>query len=151
VATKKIDIFGLGLEALSKNITAQRRINCYYSVRPDNENNPIIIVQTPGLTLLHQLPNGPVRGMTQNGFYAFVVAGYSLFLIQYTGYTFLGNFGTTSNPYTDVGMQCNLTELVMVDGTNTWTFPISNLAALINKPGQILTGLAPMIQIVNAL
>lgn len=152
----KIDIFGTGIQAISDTITAQRRVNIIYDFRApgitnpvgDSENNPVAILPTPGLTPYVTLPFRGIRSMWQNGQYAFVVAGNGLFLIQNQGYTFLGSFGTSFTPNI-FEMKTNLTELVMADGSNIWTFNIQNLASLVTRGGQIVNGLSSLQLIVN--
>jgi hypothetical protein len=86
--------------------------------------------------------------MWQNGEYAFVVATNGLFLIQNDGYTYLGSFGATFAPMI-FEMKTNLTELVMADGQSVWTFDITNLQSLIDQPGQVLSGLSPLQNLIN--
>jgi hypothetical protein len=145
---RKLDIFGTGIRAISSTITSQRRVNMYYDPRPDLENNPIVLIQTPGLTRLVTLPEAPIRGMWQNGNYAYVVAGGSLFLITYQGFTFVGSFGNGNS--TPVSMRNSLIDLVIVDGSNVYSFPLKQLQTLITSPGQILTGLTSLGNIVNS-
>jgi len=144
----KIDLFGTGLQAISDTITAQRRVNVIYDFRSDSENNPVVLLQTPGLTPYVQLPLRGIRSMWQNSQFAFAVAGGGLFLIQNEGFTFLGSFGESFTPNI-FEMKTNLTQLVMADGTSIWTFDISNLQSLIGQPGQILSGLSPLQTLVN--
>jgi hypothetical protein len=144
----KIDLFGTGVQAISDTITAQRRVNILYDMRGDGENDPIAILQTPGLTLYVELPTRGLRSAWQNGQYAFVVAGNELFLIQNQGYTLLGSFGESFTPNI-FEMKTNVTELVMADGTSIWTFNINNLASLISQGGQIVNGLSSLQSVVN--
>jgi hypothetical protein len=146
--SQRIDLFGTGTQAISDTITAQRRVNVIYDFRSDSENNPVVILQTPGLTPYVQLPFRGIRSMWQNGQYAFAVAGNGLFLIQNEGYTYLGSFGENFTP-SIFEMKTNLTELVMADGQSIWTFNISNLESLIGQPGQILNGLTSLQSLIN--
>jgi hypothetical protein len=146
--SSKVDIFGTGIQAISDTITAQRRVNIIYDFRGDGEGNPVTVLQTPGLTPYVTLPVRGQRSMWQNGQYAFVVATNDLFLIQNQGFTFLGSFGAQFTP-TLFEMKTNLTELVLADGQNFWTFNISNLANLVTEGGQILNGLSRLQTVVN--
>jgi hypothetical protein len=145
---QKVDIFGVGVQAISDTITAQRRVNIIYDFRTDGENNPVAILPTPGLTPYVTLPFRGIRSMWQNGQYAFAVAGNGLFLIQNNGYTFLGSFGETFTPNI-FEMKTNLTELVMADGVSIWTFNISNLGTLISQGGQVVNGLSSLANVVS--
>jgi len=145
---QKLDLFGTGTQAISDTITAQRRVNIIYDFRSDSENNPVVVLPTPGLTPYVTLPVRGIRSMWQNGQYAFAVAQNSLFLIQNEGYTLLGNFGAVFEPYI-FEMKTNLTQLVMADGTSIWTFDIDNLSSLIDEGGQITTGLSSLQNVVS--
>jgi hypothetical protein len=145
---QKVDIFGTGTQAISDTITAQRRVNIIYDFRQDQENNPVAILQTPGLTPYVQLPLRGIRAMWQNGAFAFAVATNGLFLITNNGFTFLGSFGSAFTPNI-FEMKSNLTELVMADGTNIWIFNFSNLGTIITTAGQVLGGLSSLQSLVN--
>jgi hypothetical protein len=145
---KKVDVFGTGVQAISDTITTQRRVNIIYDFRSDNENNPVVILQTPGLTRYVTLPVRGIRSVWQNGQYAFAIAGNDLFLIQNDGFTLLGTFGNVFTPAV-IEMKTNLTELVIADGFNIWTFSISNLSSLIDQGGQVLNGLSSLQTVVN--
>jgi hypothetical protein len=145
---QKIDLFGTGTQAISDTITAQRRVNIIYDMRKDDENSPVVILPTPGLTPYVQLPFRGIRSMWQNGQYAFAVASQGLFLIQNAGYTFLGGFGQNFTPNI-FEMKTNLTQLVMADGSNVYTFDIENLASVIDQGGQIVEGLTTLQSAVN--
>jgi hypothetical protein len=147
---QKADLFGTGTQAISDTITAQRRVNVIYDFRSDQENNPVVLLPTPGLTPYVQLPFSGIRAMWQNGYFAFVVATNGLFLIQNEGYTFLGSFGQAFTPYI-FEMKSNLTELVMADGTNIWTFNFANLGTIIGRAGQVLGGLSSLQTLVNGM
>src|ERR1700679_2037852 len=107
---QKIDLFGTGTSAISDTITAQRRVDVIYDFRNDQENNPVVLLQTPGLTPYVRLPFRGIRSMWQNGQYAFAVATNGLFLIQNEGYTYLGSFGENFTPNI-FEMKTNLTQL----------------------------------------
>jgi len=146
----KIDLFGTGISAISDTITSQRRVNVIYDIRGDAENNPVVLLQTPGLTPYVQLPFKGIRAMWQNGQYAFVVAASGLFLIHSAGYTYLGSFGQNYAPYI-FEMKTNLSQLVLADGKNIYTFDIQNLTSLISQPGQVLNGLSKLQTLVSGM
>jgi hypothetical protein len=143
---KKIQLFGQGIEAISPTITSQRRVNLYFDFRVDGENNPIVLIQTPGLTRYITLPQSPIRGLWQNGLYAFAVAGNGLYLITDQGFTFLDTFGSPSATG-PVKMTNDIDTLALVDGSNVYTMSLNNLNAAIDAQGSIVTGLFVVNQI----
>ena len=61
-------IFGIGQQGKSPNITAQRRVNLYVDVQPQEDKSQIALHPTPGLTLFTDLGDaGPVRGLFSVG------------------------------------------------------------------------------------
>jgi hypothetical protein len=61
---KKIPLFGIGVGGKSSTVTSERRVNCYYELRPDGDKTEIAIYGTPGTSLWQTLAGtGPVRGL----------------------------------------------------------------------------------------
>ena len=56
-------LFGTGMQGKSPNITAQRRINCYYDYTPDGDKTKVAIIGTPGKDLFLDMGETPIRGM----------------------------------------------------------------------------------------
>ena len=79
------ELFGQGIEAISPNITAQHRINCFYEVVIEGEKQKIAIRGTPGLTLLITLPEYPIRGWCEAGNYLYVVANQNIYQVCQNG------------------------------------------------------------------
>lgn len=148
MAYKKINLFGTGIKAISPTLTSQRRVNLYYDFRQDGENNQIVLVQTPGLTRYVTLPQSPIRGLWQNGEYAFAVAGNGLYLITSQGFSFLGTFGP-QNATGPVRMTNDINTLALVDGYNLYTLDLNSLDEAISNPGTIITNLYGITQILG--
>ena len=131
MARKPINLFGTGIRSISPFITAQRRVNVYFDLRPDGDKWQIAIISRPGLTLFVTLPTFPVRGMLQVGLFAYVVAGSVLYVVTPTGgYAVLGTLNTVTP--TTVSMAANQNQICVVDGS--YGYVLNNyqgLAALI--------------------
>jgi hypothetical protein len=113
---RKIPLWGSGTVGKSAVVTAGRRLNCYYEIRPDADKNKIAIYGTPGTTLFTSLGNSTVRGwwVAGNGVW-YAVAGATLYSISTLGVaTSLGTLSTNSGY---VSMTDNGTQLIIVDGT----------------------------------
>jgi Phage stabilisation protein len=119
-----LPLFGLGVQSYSNAVTAQRRLNCIYEVRDDDDKNKLILRGTPGTINFTTLPNGTVRGwrVVKNVLYA--VSGNQLFSISVNGSTtFLGNIGTKSGYCT---LSDNGVQVIIVDGTAGYIYTISS-------------------------
>lgn len=151
MAHRKVDLFGVGIKSVSPNITAQRRVNVYYDIRADGDKEQVVLINTPGLTLQLSLPTNPIRGMVQDGTYAFIVAGNALYMISPAGgYCLLGNI-TTISP-TPVSMAFNETQLCIVDGK--YGYVLNNVPGLValatSRTPQILQDFQFLFDIQNA-
>lgn len=59
----KIQLFGLGIQGKSPNVTAQRRLNLYYDVQQQADKTLIAAYPTPGTVMFAQLGANPTRGI----------------------------------------------------------------------------------------
>ena len=92
-------------------ISAQRLINLFPEVQPENAKSRLPLLPTPGLRLLADLTAGPVRGVHVMGGDLFVVAGTGVYRVPNLGSpSFLG---TISNGGT-VSLDSNGTKLCIV-------------------------------------
>ena len=124
---KPLPIFGTGIKSISPFITAQRRVNVYYDIRPDGDKSQIAIISRPGLTLYVTLPTLPIRGMIQVGQFAYAVGGAVLYVISpYGGYAPVGSLNTVTP--TVVSMAFNQNQLCIVDGS--FGYVLNNLSSL---------------------
>ena len=110
-----LSLFGSGVQSYSAVATAQRRLNCFFDPRSDEDKSASILRGTPGSRLWLTLPKSPVRGFWVVGTVLYAVAGNTLYGVTATGaYTALG---TLSTSYGRVEMQDNGVQLIVVDGT----------------------------------
>lgn len=126
---KAIPLFGTGLKSYSQVASAQRRLNCFYDIRPDQDGSPIIVRGTPGSVLVATLPPGfnphPIWGWRVVNGYLFVVAGQYLFrLDQGLRPLTVGQLPTVAGP---VEMSDNGIHLGIVDGVAGYSVTLDSL------------------------
>lgn len=120
---RPISLFGSGVVSYSQVVTAQRRLNCFYDLRPDGDKWQMCVRGTPGTTLISVLGTATVRGWWAVGTTLYVVAGAALYSLT-TGFvaTSLGTVTTSSG---NVGMADNGLEVIIVDGTGGYIITIA--------------------------
>jgi hypothetical protein len=122
---KIVPLFGNGIESYSAVATAQRRLNCFYDPRADNDKDAAIIRGTPGSLLWITLPTAPIRGfhVVQNTMY--VVAYNALYSVNTAGTaTQLGTITSTSGR---VELADNGEQLAFVDGSAGYVYDFTTL------------------------
>lgn len=120
---KPVPLFGDGIQSYSQVVTAQRRLNCFYDPRPDQDKTQAVLRGTPGTLIWATLPVSPIRGwhIVNSTFYA--VAGANLYSVSSVGaYTYLGSIPVGTGL---VSMADNGVQLIIVDGTGGYTFTIA--------------------------
>ena len=125
----RLNLFGLGLRGKSPNVTAQRRVNCYLELTPEQDKTKVVAYGTPGLSSFISLGAAPVRGMVAYGDYIYAVQGSTLWSINNAGVT--ANLGTLSTSQGRVGIcigGINTIYLLIVDGTTAYTYNITTPA-----------------------
>lgn len=133
---KKIPIFGSGIKSISPNLTAQRRVNCFFEVLGDGEIQKIGVRGTPGLTLLITLPTFPIRGWCEAGTHLYVVASNVVYQVcRNGGYMVVGEIDSIAA--TPVGMAINETQVMIVDGQGGYVFNYALIEDM--NPGQVDT------------
>jgi hypothetical protein len=116
-------LFGAGTVGKSSVVTTQRRLNCYFEVRKDQDKTKIACYGTPGLvsSFTTSTPLGlPLRGFqgTQDSLY--IVAYNQFQSINSSGTALVtGAIGTISG---QVEMSYSGTQVVLVDGNNAYLF-----------------------------
>ncbi len=125
----------------SRNVDCQNCVNLYLEMHPlgtGKEKEPAALFGTPGLRLLLTLGEGPVRGAWRaSNDQFFMVGGTKLYRISSTWVaTELGTLNTATGP---VSFSDNGTYVIMVDGTNgyTWNVDTSTFAQITD--GEFLT------------
>jgi hypothetical protein len=118
-------LFGTGLQGKSANITAQRRINCYYENTPDGDKTIVAIIGTPGLEQFVDFGDTAARGFhaPQWNDFIYVVHRSTLYEVNNAGTK--TNRGTLLTSSGRVSMANNGTEIGIVDGTYMYVFNTS--------------------------
>ena len=118
-----VPLLGLGQQGKSSFVTAQRHLNLYAELPKDGEKGKIAFYGTPGLSLFSSA-NGdtPVRGWIQVGSLLYYVHRGTFYQIDNAGTrTSRGTLNTTTG---FVDMAYDGTLILMVDGTNGYTYTI---------------------------
>lgn len=137
---KPIPLFGSSITALniSKVITSQRRLNCWWYIPVDGDKTDAALIGTFGLTLWSNLPTYPIRGWRVVGLWLYVVSGNTLYRVSNSGtYTALGTLSALSGT-SKVTLTDNSVQLGVVDGVNLYCYTIvtgSYAQAALNAAG----------------
>jgi len=123
--TRVVPLFGLGIRSTAPAVTAQRRLNCFHELTPDGDKVRAAIYGTPGLTLFTDaLGDTETRGWIAIGDYVYLVHRGSLWRLNNAmTLTALGTLNTTTG-YVDMAYDGTL--ILIVDGTNAYTYTISS-------------------------
>lgn len=121
-------LFGSGFQGKSPNITAQRRVNCYYEYNQDGDKTRVSIIGTPGLVLFKDVGDTTIRGMYAPHWNSnlYFVHRSTLYEVNNAGVsTSLGTLDTSSGR---VAFSDNGTEIMLVDGTYGYIYNTGTLA-----------------------
>ena len=123
MSARVIPLFGLGQFGKSRTVTSQRHLNLYAEIQPEGEKARVVYYGTPGTTLRKSLGDTPVRCWIAIDDLYYLVHRGTLYSVNNAGTaTSLGTLNTTSGR---VDMAYDGTLILMVDGTNGYTFTIS--------------------------
>jgi len=121
----RYNLFGVGQKGKAPDVSAQRRLNLYMDVQPQEDKVRYSFHPTPGLTTFADFESSsPCRGMLAVENLLYVVQGGTLWEINAAGTkTSRGTLNTTGGR---VGMAYNHVGVVMItDGTNGYYYTIS--------------------------
>lgn len=119
-----IPLWGLNQSGKSRTVTAQRHLNLYAEIQKEGEKSRVAFYGTPGLDLFSD-ENGdtPIRGWIAVGSLFYYVHRGTFYEMNNAGVrTSRGTLNTTTGR---VDLVYNGTLILMVDGTNGYTFTIS--------------------------
>lgn len=120
-----IPLFSVGQKGKSATVTAQRHLNLYAEVSPDQEKSAVAFYGTPGLLLKTSFGDTPVRGWIAIGSLYYVVHRGMFYSVNNAGTKVaLGTLSTTSGR---VDMTYDGTTILIVTGTNGYTFNIGTV------------------------
>jgi hypothetical protein len=104
----------------SRQLSAQRAVNCYAEAQPKDAKTPVALFGSPGIVEFASCGSGPVRGFHVMGDILYVVSGQRLYTVSSTGAVAdIGGNITGSDP---VSMDDNGSQLVIVNGTNGYLY-----------------------------
>lgn len=138
-----INLFGLGNQSKSPNLTAANRLNLYYDIQTEGDKTQVAAIGTPGLDLFTTPSPNKTYGIhwmeTVNKLY--VVQKNTLYEVSPDGSS-VAIASISEDLNNRVSMANNGTELCIVTGKyafifNTSTRTISNITALIAYDGQV--------------
>jgi hypothetical protein len=127
---KPIPLFGSGISSYSTLVTRQRRVNCMYDIRKDQDRAAIVAVNTPGATVFTTVGSSPIRGWRVVVDTLYVVAGTTLYRVTTAGaVTALASVPTAAQT---VDMSDNTAQLMIVDGVAgyVYTFATSTMTTI---------------------
>lgn len=117
---EKTPLFGAGLFSKSEHLNAQHRLNVYAEVQHIEDKTRISFHGTPGLVLFADTGTQPIRGMVVTETTLYAVNGTTLYSIDNT--PTITSIGTLNTSTGRVDMAWTGTHVVMVDGTNGYTY-----------------------------
>lgn len=132
-----LPLFGTGLRSIAPSLSAQRRLNCFFDVRVDQDKTSLAVLGTPGRSLWVTIPSYPIYGLHTVDTVLYVVAGSTLYSVNLAGtVTALGSLPTVTGP---VSMTDDSFNLVIADGVQGHLYNLSTgvLSAItdVNYPG----------------
>lgn len=121
----QVPLFGIGQEGKSPFITAQRHLNLMAEQTVDGDKTTLVFFGTPGLqTPFVSLGDTPIRGWIVLGMLLYVVHRSTLYSVNNAGVaTSLGTLNTSAGR---VGMAHDGAVILIVDGTNGYTYTVAS-------------------------
>lgn len=115
-----VPLFGLGQQGKSPTVTAQRHLNLFAEISKDAEKSQVSFFGTPGCSLFTSFGDTPIRGWIPVNSLFYAVHRGTLWEVDNSGTkTSRGTLNTTTNK---VSMSWDGATLVIVDGTNGYTY-----------------------------
>ena len=117
-----VQLFGLGLQGKSPNVTAQQRINLYAEIAFEQDKSRVAYFQLPGTTAFTSLGSRPIRGLhvPKVSDYMYAVESDGFYQIDATGAAVLK--GTLSTIGGHVSMESDGTRILLVDGVTGYYY-----------------------------
>ena len=127
---RTVPLFGTGIRAISDIVTRQRRVNCVYDLRKDQDRSAVVVLGTPGASVWTTVPASPIRGWHVIANTLYVCADTKLFAV--TGAGVVTQVATGIAGSGNVSMADNSLQLMIVTGTAGYIYTLSTatLAAI---------------------
>ena len=123
---QNLPLFGTGIRSISDIVTRQRRVNCIYDVRTDQDRASIVLLGTPGSVEWVTLEDYPIRGWHVVADILYVCANDKLYAVTSTGVSTLIASGIPE--FGNVDMADNSVQLILVTGGQGYVYNISTNA-----------------------
>lgn len=125
-APELIPMFGLGVQEKSAPANSQNRVNLYFELQQDQDRARVVAYGTPGLEEFTDFTGGGARGAIAppKSVYSFKVHGSTFYQVDSVGA--LTNRGTINTSSGKVSMAENGRYVVVVDGTNGYTYDMDD-------------------------
>ena len=123
---QNLPLFGTGIRSISDIVTRQRRVNCIYDVRTDQDRASIVLLGTPGSVEWVTLEDYPIRGWHVVADILYVCANDKLYAVTSTGVSTLVASGIPE--FGNVDMADNSVQLILVTGGQGYVYNISTNA-----------------------
>lgn len=108
--------------ARSSTVSAQRIINAYPEIQPDDAKSKLVLYGTPGATLFATAGAGPIKAAISTGDAVYCVSGSAVYKISSTGTaTLLGSVGIADN----ITIDRNRTQIVIATPPTMWVVTIA--------------------------
>lgn len=120
---QNLPLFGTGIRSISDIVTRQRRVNCIYDVRTDQDRASIVLLGTPGSVEWVTLGDYPIRGWHVVADILYVCANDKLYAVTPTGVSTLVASGIPE--FGNVDMADNSVQLILVTGGQGYVYNIS--------------------------
>lgn len=117
-----VPLFGTGIRAISDIVTRQRRVNCIYDVRVDQDRSSVVLLGTPGSVEWVTLADAPVRGWHVVGDVLYICASDKLYAVTLTGVSTLVASGIPE--FGSVDMADNSIQLMLVTGGQGYVYDV---------------------------
>lgn len=123
--TQPVQLFGLGQQGKSPNVTAQTRVNLYAEIAFEGDKSRVAYFPTPGTTQFTSVGANPVRGMhASTSFDDLYAVGYGV-LYGITPAGVATNLGALTTVSGYVSMADDGTRILMVDGVNGYYYNVA--------------------------
>jgi hypothetical protein len=111
---QNIPLFGVGVRSISDIVTRQRRVNCLYDIRKDQDRTSIVLLGTPGSSVWITITDAPIRGWHVANSLLYVCAASNLYAVTVSGIATLVASGISENG--PVSIADNGVQLLIVTG-----------------------------------
>lgn len=124
----KYRLFGVGLKGKSPVVSSQHRINCYMERVVDEDTEQTSIIASPGMDLMGNLGETPIRGWIVVGEFIYAVHRDTFYEINNGGIA--TSRGTISSSTGKVGMASDGSVILITDGIEGFTYTIASTTLL---------------------